>query len=129
MATRRKPGFSRRQQQLMDILYELGEAPVAEIRARLPNAPTETAVRTLLGLLVQEGHVQRRRDGKRNLFRAAAPRERAGRSALQRVVDVFFGGSLEDALAAHLQDPGSELTDDDYQRLAKLIRKARQEKS
>jgi predicted transcriptional regulator len=126
-SSRGKDGYSRRQQQIMDALFELGEGSVSEIHARLPDAPTETAVRTMLGLLVDAGHVVARRDGRRNLFRAALSRERAGRSAMRRVVDVFFGGSLEDALAAHLTDPSLELSDADVRRLSRLIRDARKQ--
>jgi predicted transcriptional regulator len=113
----------------MDALFELGEGSVSDIRDQLPDPPTETAVRTMLGILADGGHVTSRRDGRRNLFRAKAPRTRAGRSALQRVVDVFFGGSLEDALAAHLADPKAELGDEDLQRLTRLIREARRRRS
>ncbi|MEM7201002.1 MAG: BlaI/MecI/CopY family transcriptional regulator [Planctomycetota bacterium] len=128
MSTKKRPGFSRREQQIMDALFELGEAPVAEIQKRLPDAPSETACRTMLGLLVERGHVSAKRDGRRNLFRAKAPRDRAGRSALRKVVDVFFGGSLEAALAAHLKDPALELSDEEARRLARLIRDAKRDK-
>jgi predicted transcriptional regulator len=122
-------GFSRRQQQIMDALFELGEASVVDIQRRLPDAPTETAVRTMLGLLVDAGHVVGKRDGRRNLFRASASRVGAGRSALRKVVDVFFSGSLEDALAAHFKDPSLVLSDEEARRLARLIRDAKRRTS
>jgi predicted transcriptional regulator len=128
-ARKQDPGFSRRQRQIMDALFELGEASVADIQQRLPDAPTETAVRTMLGLLVDGGHVVSKRDGRRNLFRASVSRDGAGRSALRKVVDVFFGGSLEDALAAHFKDPSMELSDAEARRLARLIREAKRRPS
>ncbi len=117
-------GFSRREAQIMDALFALGEASVSDVRERLPDPPSETAVRTLLGLLVERGHAVRRRDGRRNLFRAALSRERAGRSALRRVIDVFYDGSLGDALAAHLSDPRHRPDDAEVARLAALVRDA-----
>lgn len=122
-------GLSRRHRQIMDALFALGEGSVADVHARLPEAPTDTAVRTLLGLLCDQGHVQRRTEGRRVLYRPAVPRETAGRDAFQRIVDVFFGGSLEDALAAHLRDPKSEIDATTYRRLQKLINEARKESS
>ncbi len=123
------PGFSRREAQIMDALFKLGDASVNEVRAQLPDPPSETAVRTLLGLLVDRGHVRRRRSGRRNVFRAAVSRERAGRKALRRVLEVFYDGSLEDALTAHLSDPKQAPDDEDYARLSKLIRDARRKDS
>ena len=122
-------GFSRRETQIMEVLFRSGEASVREVHAQLPDPPSETAVRTMLGLLVERGHVGRRRDGRRNLFRATQSRQRAGRSALERVLDVFYEGSLGDALAAQLSDPRKRPSDEEYARLSKLIRDARKRDS
>lgn len=125
----RNEGFSRRQRQIMDALFELGEASVADIHDRLPEAPTETAVRTMLGILVDGGHVSVRREGRRNLFRAKVSREEAGRSAMRRVVDLFFGGSLEKALAAHLDDPSARLSEEQVRQLERLLENAKEDES
>jgi BlaI family transcriptional regulator, penicillinase repressor len=117
--------LSRRERQIMDALFARGQATVAEILAALPDPPTDTAVRTLMRILEEKGHVRRGRLGKRNVYRPSVPRDRAARSALKRVLDVFFGGSLGDAVAAELSDPSTPLDPDELSRLARLIARAR----
>src|SRR5262245_53581941 len=109
----------------MDVLFTRGQATVAEILAALPDPPTDTAVRTLMRILEEKGHIRRGRLGKRNVYRPRRPRDRAARTALRRVLDVFFGGSLGDAVAAGLGHPASSLDAEELSRLARLIAQAR----
>ena len=110
----------------MDALYALGEAGATEIRARLDDPPTRTAVRTILSILEAKGHVGHRKDGRNYVYRAKKTRQRVGKSALRRVLDVFFEGSLEKAVAAHLAEPGVKLSSDEARRLEQLIKQSRQ---
>jgi predicted transcriptional regulator len=119
--------LSRRERQIMDIVYTRGETTAAEVAAGLPDPPTRTAVRTLLRILEQKGHLTHRQDGQTFVYRASRPRARAGRSALRRVLRTFFDGSLEKAVAAHLGDAASELSPEELNRLADLIEQARKQ--
>jgi predicted transcriptional regulator len=118
--------LSKRERQIMDVIYALGEANATDIRDRIDNPPTRTAVRTILTILEQKGHLAHRKDGRNYVYKATRPRGRMGRSALRRVLDIFFDGSLEKAVAAHLSEPNAKLTDDEAHRLEQLIRQARQ---
>lgn len=127
MAKEKNPaGLSRRETQIMDILFKQGSASVGDVWERLPEAPSTTAVRTLLGLLVKKGLVRSRSEGTRKIYRPVDSRRRAGRSALHRVLDVFYDGSLASALEAHFGDSGRGLSSEDHRELAELIRKAKQ---
>jgi len=117
--------LSRRERQIMDILYARGEATAAEVHADLPDPPSRTAVRTLLRILEDKGHVRHKQDGLRYVYQPSRPRGHAGRSAFRRVLDTFFEGSLEKAVAAHLGDAATDLTPDELARLADLIHQAR----
>lgn len=121
--TKRKTAndLSRRERQIMDVLFAREEATVAEVAAELPDPPTETAVRTLLSILEEKGKVKRRKVGRRFLYKPAAARRTAARGALRRVLNVFFQNSLSDALAAHLSDPNVDLSSEELRRLRKLI--------
>jgi predicted transcriptional regulator len=125
MGSRPEETLSRRERQIMDVVYARGEATAADVAAGLPDPPTRTAVRTLLRILEQKGHLTHRRDGLTFVYRASRPRARAGRSALRRVLQTFFDGSLEKAVAAHLGDAATELAPDELNRLADLIDQAR----
>ena len=121
------PTFSKRERQIMDAIYALGEAGATEIRAQIDDPPTRTAVRTILSILEAKGHVAHRTAGRNYVYRATRTRQRVGRSALRRVLDVFFDGSLEKAVAAHLAEPGAKLGGEEARRLEQLIRQARQQ--
>jgi predicted transcriptional regulator len=110
----------------MDIVYARGEASAAAVLADLPDPPSQTAVRTLLRILEEKGHLKHRREGLRFMYRPSRPRGRAGQSALRRVLRTFFDGSLEKAVAAHLGDSAADLSDEELRRLAELIEQARQ---
>ena len=117
--------LSRRERQIMDVVYARGEASAAEVLADLPDPPGKTAVRTLLRILEEKGHLKHREDGQRYVYQPTRPRRHAGRSAFRRVLQTFFDGSLEKAVAAHLADSATELSPDELARLSDLIRQAR----
>ena len=121
--------LSKRERQIMDVVYAHGEATVSQVLAGLPDAPMRGALRTLLRILERKGHLTHRQVGREFVYRPTQPRGQAGRSALGRVLDVFFGGSLESAVAAHLSDPrrAKKLSAEELKRLADLIEKAKQE--
>jgi BlaI family transcriptional regulator, penicillinase repressor len=125
MALTPEETLSRRERQIMDVVYARGEATAADVLAGLPDPPTKTAVRTLLRILEDKGHLTHRQDGLTFVYRASRPRGRAGKTALRRVLQTFFDGSLEKAVAAHLGDSATELTNDELNRLADLIDHAR----
>jgi predicted transcriptional regulator len=120
------PGqLSKRERQIMDVIYARGEATVAQVMEGIPDPPMRGALRTLLRILEKKGHVTHRKEGREFIYRPMQNRGKAGRSALGRVLDVFFGGSLENAVAAHLSDPRSaRLTAEELRRLSDLIEKA-----
>ena len=89
-----EPSLSRRERQILDVVYALGRASAAEVVTRLPDAPSKTAVRTFLRILEEKGHLVHEEDGRTYIYLPSRPRERAGAGAFRRVLDVFFGGSL-----------------------------------
>ena len=117
--------LSRRERQIMDILYARGEASAADVHADLPDPPSRTAVRTLLRILEEKGHLRHRQQGLKYVYQPSRPRGHAGRSALRRVLHTFFDGSLEKAVAAHLSDAAADFSPDDLARLVDLIKQAR----
>jgi predicted transcriptional regulator len=127
LIVRREPhtDLSRRERQIMDVIYRRGAATAAEITADLPDPPTSTAVRTMLRILEDKGHLTHARDGVRYVYRATLDRDKAGESVISHVVKTFFNGSAERAMATLIDRPGSDLTDAELSRLATLINKAR----
>lgn len=121
--------LSRRERQIMEVLYARQEATALEVLADLPDPPGRTAVRTLLRILEEKGHVRHRQNGREFIYRPIQKRQRAGRSALERVLATFFGGSLTQALEAHLADPKSRLSAEELKRLTDLIERARNKES
>ncbi len=117
--------LSRRERQIMDVVYQHGRVTAAEVRDALPDPPSYSAVRALLRVLEEKGHLRHQRDGARYVFLPTVPRETARRSALARVVQTFFGGSTEAAVAALIDQ--SSLSDTDLDRLQDLIDRSRQE--
>src|SRR5689334_3981180 len=100
--SRHPPQLSRRERQIMDVVYRLGSASAAEVHAGLTDPPTHTTVRGLLRVLVEKGHLDVIEDGKRYLYQPSTPRPVAGASSIAHVVNTFFGGSAADAFAALL---------------------------
>jgi predicted transcriptional regulator len=115
-----------RERQIMDAIYALGEASVADVLARLPDPPTYSAVRTMIRLLEAKGLLRHRQVGMKYVYRPAHSREAAQRSALKHLMKTFFAGSVADAVAALLDPSVAKLSDDDIQRLEQLIQDARQ---
>jgi predicted transcriptional regulator len=125
MAKDQESLLSRRERQLMDIVFAQGEATAVEVLRRLSDPPSRTAVRTLLRILEAKGHLKHVQRGREFVYQPVLPRLKAGRSAFQRVLQTFFGGSLEKAVAAHLADSSASLSADELKRLSGLIQKAR----
>ncbi|MCP5519524.1 MAG: BlaI/MecI/CopY family transcriptional regulator [Verrucomicrobiales bacterium] len=113
--------LSRRERQIMEVIYQAGEAPVSEVQAALPDPPSYSAVRALIRILEQKGHLRHRQDGLRYIYRPAHAREKAGRLALRRVVQSFYQGSLEHAVTALLDPSEGPLTAEQAGRLMQLI--------
>jgi predicted transcriptional regulator len=117
--------LSRRERQIMEIIYASGDATATDVLERLPDAPTRTSVRTLLRILEEKGHLKHKKRGREFLFYPTRRRERAAQSAFHRLLQTFFDGSLEKAVAAHLSDPGAEISADELKRLSSLINEAK----
>lgn len=122
---RRPPALSRRERQMMDIIYERGQATAADMVGRLQDPPSYSAVRAMLRILEAKGHLRHESQGQRYVFFPTVPREQASRSALRGLVRTFFDGSTTQAVAALLEQ--SRLSDADLARLAELIDEARKE--
>ena len=119
------PPLSRREREIMDILFVCSPASVAEVQAKLSDPPGYSAVRALLRILEEKGHLRHRESEGKYLYEPVASRESAAKSAFKNVLQTFFAGSLEKALAATFTDPRSKMTQEEYQRLADLIESAR----
>src|SRR6476646_4264016 len=103
--------LSKRERQIMDVLHARGEAVAREVRQGMPEAPSYSAVRALLRILEEKGHVKHREEGNRYVYSPRGSREKASRSALSRVVTTFFGGSHTQAIAALIDEADAELSD------------------
>ena len=119
--------LSRRERQIMDAVFALGEATVNQIVETIPAAPTTMAVRRMMHILEEKGYLKRREEGREVVYRPSEAKERAGRSAFQRVLETFFGGSLEEALAAHLVTRKDGMSMEERDRLVALIEQVRKE--
>jgi predicted transcriptional regulator len=124
MTRRTHADLSRRERQIIDILYSSGRATAAEVQALLPEPPSYSAVRAMLRILEEKGHVKHETDGPRYVYVPTVARENAKRSALRHMLQTFFDGSAEQAISALLDDT-SKLSDDELNRLARLIDQAR----
>jgi len=111
----------------MDILYRLGTATAAEIRTNLPEAPSYSTVRALLRILEEKGHLKHHYDGPRYVFTPVVSRPAAQKSALRSLVRTFFDGSATQAVAALLDMSARELTDEELDKLGKLVEQAKSE--
>ncbi|NIR43795.1 MAG: BlaI/MecI/CopY family transcriptional regulator [Gemmatimonadetes bacterium] len=119
--------LSRRERQIMDIIYASGRAGVAEVQEALPDPPSYSAVRALLRILEEKGHLTHEQEGQRYVYRPTVPAAEARESAMKRLVRTFFDGSPEKAMAAFLDMSAEELSGDELARLAELIEQARRE--
>ncbi len=121
----RSDSLSRRERQIMDVIYQRGEATVADVREGLPDPPSYSAVRALLRILEQKGHLRHRQDGPRYVYLATLPHREARDSAMRRVLRTFFGGSASRAVAALLDMQADKLSDEELNELADLVADAR----
>jgi predicted transcriptional regulator len=121
------PGLSRREREIIDILYKLGRANAAEVQQRLPDPPSYSAVRAMLRVLEEKGHIRHEEDGPRYVFLPTVSREKVKFSALRHIIDTFFGGSVEQVVATLLDSSTQKLSRDELNRLSRLIEKAKKE--
>jgi len=122
-----EPALSRRERQIMDILYARGRASATEILESLPDDPSNSTVRTILRVLERKGLVRHVEEGLRYLFLPVVPRSAARKSALQRVMRTFFDGSAKEAVAAFLDPSAFSLSKEDLDELSRMLDKARKE--
>jgi predicted transcriptional regulator len=120
-------GFSRREREIMDVLYRLGKASAAEIREQISDPPSYTAIRTHLSILEKKGHVRHESDGTRYIYAPLVGREQMGRQAIDSLLATFFDNSVERAVTAMLTRRDADIPRADLDRLAQLIDKARKE--
>ena len=116
---------SRRERQILDILYQRGSATAADVQAALPEPPSYSAVRALLRILEEKGHVRHEQDGPRYVYLPTLAHDNAQRSALRHVLQTFFNGSAEQAISALLGDSSAKLSSAELDRLARMIDSAR----
>ena len=121
------PDLSRRERQILDVLYKAGRATAAEVQERIADAPSYSAVRTLLRILEDKGHVRHEQDGSRYVYLPTVAHDAAKRSALRHLLNTFFEGSTTQAIAALLDEDSSRLSSDDWNRLTTAIKRARKE--
>jgi len=121
--------LTRRERQIMDVLYRRGRATAAEVMAELTGEPNYSTVRTQLRVLEDKGHVRHDEEGGRYVYAPAVPRHAARKSALKHLVETFFDGSAEQVVAAVLGGEASRLSDEELDRVSALIEKARKDGS
>jgi predicted transcriptional regulator len=117
--------LSRRERQIIDILYAQGRATAAEVQMALPDPPSYSAVRAMLRILEEKGHIRHEQDGPRYVYLPTVARDSAKKSAMRHVLQTFFDGSASQAISALLDDPRASFSDDELDRLAQMIEKAR----
>ena len=120
-------GMSRRERQIMEILYQRGQASVSEVRAAMNDAPSYSAVRAMLRVLKDKGHVKHQAEGLKYMYRPVVNREKAKRSALKSLVDTFFNDRPDEVVAALLDVSSRRLTAEELDRMAAMINEARRE--
>lgn len=119
--------LSRRERQIMDVIYGRGQATAAEVQEGLPDPPSYSAVRAMLRLLEEKGYLKHEQDGPRYLFKPTLAREKARKSALKQMLETFFDGSTEQAMAALLNLSKSKLDKEELDRLSQMIETAKKE--
>jgi predicted transcriptional regulator len=122
-----KDGFSRREREIMDVLYKLGKASAAQILEEMAEPPTYTAIRSHLTILEKKGHVRHSSDGTRYIYEPLVAREQMSKRAMDSLLKTFFDNSVERAVAALLTRKDADVSRDELDRLSKLIEKARRE--
>ena len=117
--------LSRRERQIIDILYSQGRCTAAEVQTALPDPPSYSAVRAMLRILEEKGHVRHEQDGPRYVYLPTVARDNAKKSALRHMLRTFFDGSAEQAISALLDDESTKLSEAELERLARMINQAR----
>ena len=120
-------GLSRRERQIMDAIYRLGKASAADIRTALPDPPSYTAVRTLLTILQEKGHVKHRSDGQRYIYEPVVSRDKMARTAIEGVLATFFDNSVERAVTTLLDRKEAQISRAELDRLTQIIERAKKE--
>ncbi|AIE85389.1 transcriptional repressor, CopY family [Fimbriimonas ginsengisoli Gsoil 348] len=118
-------GLSRREREIVDILHRLGKSTAAEVHEAMTDAPSYSAVRSILRILEEKGHIRHEEDGKRYVYLPAEPRQAAAKSALNQVVQTFFGGSLEGMVRTFLSGDETTVSDEELNRLSAIIEQAK----
>lgn len=119
--------LSRRERQIMDAVFALGEATVNQVVESIPSPPPPMAVRRMMRILEEKGHLRRKENGREVIYVPRQTKGKAGRLAFDQVLETFFGGSLEEALSAHLHSRKDHVSDEERQRLIALIEQAKKE--
>ena len=114
--------LSRREREIMDIVYARGQASATDVLGDMPDLLTRASVRTMLRILEEKGHLRHKKKSREFIYQPMKARKQAGQSAMRRVLKTFFDGSLEKAVAAHMADPGAQLSASELERLGELIR-------
>src|SRR5437588_8449135 len=125
--TSTQAGLSRRERQIMDILYQRGKASASEVLDAMEDAPSNSAVRTLLRVLEEKGHVKRRAEGLKYVYAPTVAQEKAKRTAVKHLLDTYFAGSPEQIVAALLDVSSTRLTRQELDRMTEMIEKAKKE--
>ena len=120
--------LSRRERQIMDVVYELGECSARDVHSMLDDPPSYSSIRALMSILVEKGHLVFRQHGARYLYLPATPLEVAQRGAVRRLIKTFFSGSVSDAVSALLGSDSQNLTDEELDALSKMVDKARRQR-
>jgi len=118
-------GLSRRERQIMDIVYQQGSTSVNDVIEHMADPPSYSSVRALMNVLKDKKHLKTKKDGVRYLYLPTRPRNNAGRPALKRVVETFFDNSVEKAVAALIKSSDTNLSQEELDRLADLINQAK----
>ena len=124
MSKRLQHGLSKRERQIMDAVYRCGTATAQDVRASIPEPPSDAAVRATLRILVSKGLLGHRREGRRYVYTPTIPHRRAVRGAIEHLLQTYFDGSVEAAVAALLRSNRKSLGEEDYRRLIEMIQEA-----
>jgi BlaI family penicillinase repressor len=127
MLLQRQQGLSRRERQIMDILYRSGKASASDVLNAMPDPPSYSAVRAMLRVLEEKGHIKHQEEGLKYVYAPVVARDKAKRSAVKHVMETFFNGSAEQIVAALLDVSSTKLTRDELDRMAEMIEKAKRE--
>jgi BlaI family transcriptional regulator, penicillinase repressor len=120
--------LSRREREIMEVIYSRGECSANDVLASMSDPPTRTAVRTFLRILERKGHLLHRKHGREFIYRPTQSQKRVAGSALRRMLTIFFAGSIEKAMVVHFSDPKNRLSPEEIKRLRQLIEEAERKK-